>query len=215
MPASLILFDLDGTLVDSAGDIAAALGATLVEAGAPPLPREQVIGFIGDGATKLIERAFPDAAPDRVAELVARFRRHYADHLHVETRAYPGIEPLLRGLSTSIPLAVLTNKPSDLARPLLHALDLDRYFVAIVGDGDGFARKPDPAAGHWLLTKYAVRADAALVVGDGIPDVRFARALGAPVAAVTWGYVGRERLLAEGPRWIVDSPDELVSVALS
>lgn len=211
----MAMFDLDGTLVDSLPDIAAALNRTLEHAGHAPLPAAQIAGYVGDGAARLLQRALPAGTPpETLEELGAHFRAVYARHLHDQTRAYPGLEPVLARLARSMPLAVLTNKPSVLARPLLAGLGLERYFADVVGDGDGFARKPDPAAGHWLLQRHGVDDPRrALVVGDGLPDLRFARALGAPSAAVTWGYVTRDALAAEHPTWIIDTPAALLQIA--
>jgi phosphoglycolate phosphatase len=214
MPFAMAIFDLDGTLVDSLPDIAGALNQTLAEVGLPPLPRAQVALYVGDGATRLVERAL-EGTGRPLADAVARFRKHYAQHLYTETRPYPGIEPLLRHLSSAMPLAVLTNKPAELARPLLAALGLDRYFADVLADGDGFPRKPAPEAGHWLLSRHNVDAEQTLVIGDGLPDIHFARALGAPMAAVTWGYVARELLSPEHPTWMVDEPPQLLPIALS
>jgi phosphoglycolate phosphatase len=212
----LVMFDLDGTLVDSLPDIAAALNHTLRRAGVPALPLAQVAGYVGDGAAKLVERALPaGASPEALAALVGDFRTAYAQRLTAETRPYPGIEPVLRRLAASMPLAVLTNKPSELARPLLEALGLTRHFAHVVGDGDGFPRKPFPDAGRWLMQQHGVAAGRALVVGDGLPDMRFARALGAPAAAVTWGYVARDLLAAEQPRWLIDAPADLLEIVFA
>jgi phosphoglycolate phosphatase len=209
----LVMFDLDGTLVDSLPDIAAALNQTLRHAGIAPLSHAQVAVYVGDGAAKLVQRALPDDTdPAALAELVTLFRADYAQHLCVETRAYPGIEAVLRRLSSSLPLAVLTNKPSDLARPLLAALGLDGFFAHVIGDGDGFARKPDAEAGRWLLRHHGVDAPRALVIGDGLPDIRFAHALGAPATAVTWGYVTPALQAAERPTWSVDAPEQLLTI---
>lgn len=212
----LAIFDLDGTLVDSLPDIAAALNHTLQAAGRAPLPLAQVGAYVGDGAARLVQRALPDGiAAETLAQLVDSFRKRYAQHLCVETRPYPGIEAMLQRLAAVMPLAVLTNKPSDLARPLLQQLGLDRYFAHITGDGDGFARKPAPDAGTWLVQRHGGDAARTLVVGDGLPDMRFARALGARGAAVTWGYVARDLLAAERPTWIIDAPADLLTLASS
>ncbi len=213
---ALAIFDLDGTLIDSLPDIAAALNRTLKHAGHAPLPPAQIASYVGDGAAKLLQRALPDDTSSEILEQLGRyFRAAYAAHLHDETRPYPGLEPVLAAMARAMPLAVITNKPSVLARPLLVGLGLDRYFADIVGDGDGFARKPDPAVGAWLLQRHQVRdPQRVLVVGDGLPDMRFARALGARSAAVTWGYVAREALAAEQPTWLVDKPQELLRLAL-
>ncbi len=212
----LVIFDLDGTVVDSLPDIAAALNRTLRGAGRDPLPLAEVRSYVGDGAAKLVQRALPDGFPaDALERLIAEFRIQYAAGLCVETHPYPGIEAMLQGFAAAAPLAIFTNKPSDLARPLLQQLQLDRYFAHVIGDGDGYARKPAPDAGRWLLERHGGDARRALVVGDGVPDMRFAHALGARAAAVSWGYSARERLAAENPTWTVDRPSELVDIVLA
>jgi phosphoglycolate phosphatase len=180
MTSSLIFFDLDGTLVDSAPDIARALNATMAEIGVPALPVARVVGYVGDGAAKLVERALPDDehAHPEVPDLVERFRRHYAQAVCVETRPYPGIVDLLQRIAASGgKMAVLTNKPGDLARSLLQALSLDRFFTDVVGDGDGWPRKPSPEAARTLLDRHDVPAHSAIMVGDGVPDLRLGRAV--------------------------------------
>jgi phosphoglycolate phosphatase len=218
MSPSLMLFDLDGTLVDSAPDIARALNAAMAEVGASPLPVPEVVTYVGDGATKLVERAMPHPPPGGadVPGLVDSFRRHYAAGICVETRPYPGIVELLRRLADArVRMAVLTNKPGDLARALLRALALDPYFVEVIGDGDGWARKPAPDAARALLARHAVDAGATLMVGDGVPDLRLGRALPCRVAAVSWGYTARAVLAAEAPDWIVDDPAALLGLKLA
>lgn len=215
MPFNLVLFDLDGTLVDSAPDIAVALNTTLGEEGFPTHPLERVLGYIGEGATRLVQRALPPDAAVDLARLVKRFRAHYADHVCVHSRLYPGVTELLAALPAATPLAVWTNKPGDLARPLMAALGIDRYFRDIVGDGDGFPRKPLPEGGQALIARHGATAASTLFVGDGLPDVQAARSLGCPIAGVTWGYVARDVLAAERPDWLVESPDELLAVVRS
>jgi phosphoglycolate phosphatase len=213
MPFNLILFDLDGTLVDSAPDIATALNTTLKEAGFPPHPPERVLAYIGDGATKLVQRALPTvAAVDMDARLVQRFRSHYADHICDQSRLYPGVADLLAHLAPTTPMAIWTNKPGDLARSLISALSISHYFRDIIGDGDGFPRKPAVDAGLALITRHQTIAANTLFVGDGIPDVHAARALGCRIAAATWGYVPRATLAAEQPDWLISSPTDLFDI---
>lgn len=207
----LILFDLDGTLVDSAPDIAWALNETLVEAELPPHAAADVRNMVGDGAAQLVTRAAPAATtPARIAHLVTRFMHHYGEHLAVDTVLYPGISELLEQLpGRGTRAAVLTNKPSHLAQGLLSALGVRDRFEEVIGDGDGYPRKPDPAAAHALIARLHAAPDRVVVVGDGLPDVRMARLIPCPSIAVTWGYVPEASLRAESPTWLAPTPAAL------
>jgi phosphoglycolate phosphatase len=213
MTPKLVLFDLDGTLVDSAPDIAAALNAALAELGQPVQPLPVVTSYVGDGAAKLVERAVGSTAEVDQDALLERFKAQYAANVCVATRPYPGVvEALERFAADGTPLAVVTNKPGDLSRALLGALALDRFFADILGDGDGFPRKPSPEIALHVCARHGISPAEALLVGDGLPDVRLGRAAGCRVAAVTWGYTARELLLAERPDWLVDAPRELLTL---
>ena len=206
----LVVFDLDGTLVDSAPDIAQALGATLAEIGVAPPPLEIVEKLVGDGARALIRRALPPDESDRDLDpLLARFLGHYRAALCVSSRLYPGVVTALASLGQAgIAAAVITNKPGDLARGLLAALGIAERLTAVIGDGDGFPRKPDPSAGRALVARAGTTAARTAVVGDGLPDMGMARALGATAIAAGWGYVPPDRLRAESPDFLARSPEE-------
>lgn len=207
----LVIFDLDGTLVDSAPDIAAAVAVTLREAGVEPPPLGEVKAMVGDGARALIVRALAASGADRDPDLLlARFLVHYADGLCVASRLYEGVADLLARLqAAAIPAAVLTNKPGGLARALLARLGVSAAFTVVLGDGDGFPRKPDPAGARALLEQAAVAPGDAVVVGDGVPDVQLAAAVGARLVAVGWGYVAPDRLRAAGAPVVVSTAPEL------
>ena len=149
MTRPLVLFDLDGTLVDTVPDIARALGEALAEIGVAPPALDVVRGMVGDGARQLIRRARagrPDNPPEEDA-LLARFLASYRAHVCVASRLYPGAREALVALRAGgAALAVVTNKPGDLARALLTTLDAAAELDGIIGDGDGFPRKPDPTA---------------------------------------------------------------------
>ena len=213
-PFDLVIFDLDGTLVDSAPDIAAALNATLADAGIAALPLDIVISFVGDGAAKLLERALA-GAPAGVtpaltsAALLPRFLSHYRDHLCEATRVYPGVTDLLADLGAAgSKLAVLTNKPEPLARDLLHALGIAGHFRAIVGDGACFPRKPDPSAARDIIARTGAVTARTVVVGDGLPDLRMPPGRGDPVSVASARGMGlrpADGLRDEGPRFLARS----------
>ncbi len=213
----LVIFDLDGTLVDTAPDIAGALAAALGPLGVATPPLAVVKEMVGDGARELIRRALTRAGVDGDLDaLHATFLAHYRAHVSDRSAVYPGVMEALAALhAAGIASAVLTNKPGDIARRLLGDLALADRFVATIGDGDGFARKPDPAAALSLIAGARTEPARTAVVGDGLPDVRIARTLGARAIAATWGYVTPDRLAAERPDVLAGTPDEAARAVLA
>jgi phosphoglycolate phosphatase len=185
----LMVFDLDGTLVDSVPDLAAALNRLLASRNLAPFGRPEVAGFVGDGARVLLERAFAARGTTPDAKALADFLDDYGANAAVETEPYPGVrETLDRFAAAGWRMAVCTNKPEAPARTLLDALDLSRYFAAL-GGGDSFpVRKPDP--GHLLATIQAAGATPAqaIMAGDHHNDVLSAAGLGMPSIFAAWGY---------------------------
>lgn len=204
------LFDLDGTLVDSLDDIAAALNHGLAVCGFPLHPRERVRTFIGHGVTRLVARAVaPQVAPPELLEATLRY---YADHVCDHGRPYPGIVALVEALlADGCPLAVLTNKPHALALDVVAKLFRPEAFVTVWGDRAGAPKKPDPAGARALAEQLGVPPSACTLVGDSVVDVRTAKAAGMRAIAVTWGFEDREALVASHPDALVDSVDELAA----
>lgn len=211
--AAAIIFDLDGTLVDSGADIAAAANAARVALGLPALPTAVAVGYVGDGVQRLLERVLAHdlatgsttgevAAPSLAAGL-ARFREHYGRHLLDRTRLYPGIAELVASLRGRR-LFVATNKPRDFSLAILGGLGLDGVFERVVAGDDTPARKPDPAHLAACLTGTGLSASDVVVVGDSPNDVLAARAFGAASIGVTWGLVDRRALAEARPDVLVD-----------
>jgi phosphoglycolate phosphatase len=217
VPFDLVIFDLDGTLVDSVADIARALNSALASANLPTLQLETISRFVGDGAAKLIERASPPSlgSPDQQADLLARFVAAYAANVCIESRLYLGVADLLAALgNASVATAVLTNKPGNLARDLLRALGIADRFAAVIGDGDGFPRKPDPSAAREVIQRTGAEPSRTIVVGDGLPDVRMARAIPCPAIAAGWGYTSARHLQAEHPTFHAPSVQDATRILL-
>jgi phosphoglycolate phosphatase len=205
--------DLDGTLVDSCPDIAAALNEALCDGG-PLLPRfgeDEVRTLIGDGAAELVRRAHAarGRAPD--GDALDRFRASYAGLCLERTAAYPGIRELLERLRAAPRrrVVVITNKPTDFSERVVSGLGLSSFVDAVLGPERVSRRKPHPAHVLEALEPIGVRPGQAVVVGDGPTDVRAGRAAGCATIAVTWGYRPRAELEAESPDALVDSCAEL------
>lgn len=201
----LAIFDLDGTLVDSLDDLHASVNHALRSLGLPLRTREEVHGYIGEGARVLLERAIAPHA-HLLEPALAAWRPHYEEHCLDRTRPYPGIPAALAGAGRV--LAVQTNKPGAMARKILAGLDLLPRFAAVVG-GDEAPRKPDPAGALELMARLGAAPAETLFIGDSRVDVATARAAGVPVIAVTWGLSTRAELATAGATDFADSPAEL------
>jgi phosphoglycolate phosphatase len=210
--AAALIFDLDGTLVDSGLDLALAGNFVRVRFGLPELPVHDVTGFVGDGVARLVERSLTvDGVPpdeERLAEGLAVFRDHYGRHCLDNTRLYPDVLPTL-GHFHRLPLMVATNKPRAFTERILAGLHLEGAFRRVVCGDDVARRKPDPEPLRRCLEGLDVDPAAVAVVGDSPQDVRAARALGAVAVAVAYGLKPAGVLRAEGPDLLLDSFGEL------
>jgi phosphoglycolate phosphatase len=193
LTAPTLVFDLDGTLVDTASDIIATLNAVLAVEGLTPLAPEVAITMVSHGSRVLLESALKangvEAESDRLDNLVAFFIDHYSEHIADHSRAFPGaVTALDRFAAAGWRLAVCTNKFEGLSRQLLGAIGLLDRFAAVTGQDTFGVRKPDPR--HLLETIRVAggRAENAVMVGDSIVDVDTAKAAGVPVIAVAFGY---------------------------
>jgi phosphoglycolate phosphatase len=217
MPLALVVFDLDGTLVDSRRDIADAANALLVSCGAAPIPEERIGGMVGEGAAMLVARAFKASGVERPADALSRYLAFYDERLLNHTRPYEGIAALLEALATRAALAVLTNKPLAATRRILDGLDLARHFPSdAVFGGDGpFARKPDPAALLHLVAHARASAETTVMVGDSAIDWRTARAAGTRLCLARYGFgfdsVPLHELAPEDR--VIEAPFELLSLS--
>lgn len=182
-----ILFDLDGTLVDSLRGIAAALNAGLADAGLPTHPEEIVRGFVGNGSLELARRALPEGADLTPEALEAAFRHHYADTWRDGTDFYPGIPEMLDQLRDR-KLGLLSNKPDPFTQEIARHLFPDGLFDTVLGQSDRFPRKPAPESTLHVLGKWGIPPSEAAFVGDSSIDRNTAEAAGVPFIGVSWGY---------------------------
>jgi phosphoglycolate phosphatase len=212
----LVMFYLDGTLIDSVPDLAEAVDRMLVELGRAPAGVARVRDWVGNGARVLVRRALAGGLDHSAVgeaeteEALARFLDIYADCHHL-TALYPGVHELLEALSTAaVELAVVTNKPERFVAPLLEQVGLGGYFRWIIG-GDTLAQqKPDPAALLQVMRLAGVEATQSLFVGDSRNDVLAARAAAVPCVAVSYGYNHGRPIAEEQPSLVVDNLAELL-----
>ncbi len=185
-----IVFDLDGTLVDSRRDIADAANALLVECGGEALAEDVIGGMVGDGAAALVARAFDRAGLGRPSDALDRFLRIYDTRLLAHTRPYPGVPEALAALASRAPLAVLTNKPLEATRQILDGLGLSRYFepAAVLGGDGPWPRKPNPSGLRHLIARAGAEPPGSVLVGDSLVDWKTAKAAGARICLVRYGF---------------------------
>ena len=194
----VVLFDLDGTLIDTLEDLGDAVNHALERRGFPLHTREEYRRMVGHGIRNLVRKALPDGVRDQipvVEECLADFRSWYSAHIDVHTRPYPGIPALLSDLDAAgICLAVASNKFQEGTEHLIHEFFPDIRFAAILGNREGFPLKPDPQIVEEALRASAMPRDAAIMVGDSPTDMLTAANGGIRSLAVTWGYRTPEEL---------------------
>ena len=212
----LLVFDLDGTLIDSRLDLIQAINATLRHLGRPELPGDLVASYVGDGAPTLVRRALGDADADNEALLqealeyfLAYYRLHKLDH----TTVYEGIPETLAALANSPnglqrQMAVLSNKPVNPSRLIVQALGLGDFFVCVYGGNSFTTKKPDPLGVQTILQETGVAADEALMIGDSSVDVLTGRNAGLWTCGVTYGFAPHS-LEEVPPDVLIENPREL------
>jgi phosphoglycolate phosphatase len=204
-----ILFDLDGTLIDTLDDLADATNRVLAAQGYPPHPVDAYRYFVGDGARRLIERALPETArtPANIDDCLAAFREDYGINWHVKTQPYPGIPALLDGLVVrGIHLGVLSNKPHqnvvDLVSTLLGPWSFDQVF----GQREGVPSKPNPQGALEVARALQVNPAEVVFLGDSGVDMLTAAAAGMYPAGALWGFRAADELLSAGAQVLLPDP---------
>jgi len=214
----LVIFDLDGTLIDSRLDLVHSVNAALRHIQRPELAEHVIASYVGDGAPLLIRRALGGGEVDEalVRKGLEFFLSYYREHKLDHTKVYPGIADALAAIQNSgngVPrkMAVLTNKPVNPSRAIVEALGLGRYFLRVYGGNSFATKKPEPEGARQLLTEAGVRPQQAVMVGDSHVDVETGHNAGLWTVAVTYGFAPHT-LSETSPDVTVDDPQELATV---
>lgn len=214
----LIMFDLDGTLVDSAPDIAIAVNKTLQELALPRVTEDQVRLWVGNGADILIRRALTNGDDQQQVDQALwdkalKILLGYYPYHHQAKYVYKGVVDFLQAMQQqNVKMAVVTNKPIEFVEPLLTELAINQYFQWFVGGGSLPQKKPAPEPLLYVLDKAGVTAEQALFVGDSRNDVRAAQAAKVPCAALSYGYNHGQPIAEENPTWVIDDLNDLLKV---
>jgi phosphoglycolate phosphatase len=188
-----LIFDLDGTLIDSKLDLIHSVNAMLREMNRPQLAAETISAYIGHGAPLLVARALGvGATEEELKGALQFFLGYYEEHKMDNTCAYPGVAETLAQLS-NLPMAVLTNKPARISVRILNSLGLAKYFRAIYGGNSFESKKPDPFGANRILQEFGIAARETLLVGDSEVDIQTARNAGMQAAAVNYGFGVHDR----------------------
>lgn len=212
-PSSLkaIIFDLDGTVLDTVADLAGAVNAALSKNGFPEKSHGEVMSFVGNGTLKLIERALPEEHRDpQTAERVhSDFSEYYSLHFADKTKPYEGIPELLKKLKNAgYRLAVSSNKPDRFTKELIEMF-FPQIFDIVIGSSEVIPRKPDPTGEYSILAKFGISPFEAIHVGDSDTDVKTAHNAGVICLACAWGYRPKEVLMAADADFIVEKVSEM------
>jgi len=203
----LIIFDLDGTLVDTLEDIAHSVNFTLGRLGRPLLHLDTVRQYVGDGLEMLLTRAL-GGHTDLLQEAKGIYKEHQSRNLVVSSRLYPGVKETLEHFR-SLPMTVVTNKTLEFSEPLLEQLGIRPYFGMIIGADSGLPLKPAPDAFRSIMNHLAVPKDRTVVVGDGTTDILAGKAAGITTCSVTYGFRSEEELRRAGPDHVIHAFSEL------
>jgi phosphoglycolate phosphatase len=209
-PIDLMIFDLDGTLIESKWDIALSVNLTLKELGLPVRSQDEIFGFVGDGVKRLLRLSVGEENLERYEEALKVFRGHYLSHCLDCTKFYPGIETALAHF-TAKKKAVATNKSLEYTRKILAGLGA-HHFAYVVGGDNGYGLKPDPGMLIKIMEMLNVSKDRTVLIGDSTNDINAGHSAGIKVCAVGYGMGNRERMAACRPEWFIEKPEDLIDL---
>lgn len=207
----LLIFDLDGTLVDTRQDLTNSVNFVRAQFGRPPLELTDVMSFVGEGLQKLMERTLPTQHAQQLAEAIKIFSDHYREHCLDFSTLYGGALAVLDHFRKK-KMAVISNKPDEFTLAILKGLGVDRYFNIILGGDSQPQLKPSPAPILYILEKLNVQPSRAVIIGDGATDIESGKRAGIHTCAVTYGYRDRKVLAQAEPRFFIEKLIQLKKI---
>jgi phosphoglycolate phosphatase len=208
-----VIFDLDGTLLDTLEDIADAANRVLALKGFPTRPLDVHRAAVGNGARQLMERVLPEADrdPKTIQDCFVAFRKDYGEHWNIKTKPYAGVPEMLNALEKrGLKIAVLSNKPADFTRKCVNGV-LSRWkFDPVIGGEDGIPSKPDPAGALEISKRLKISPSEFIFLGDSGVDMKTANVAGMSSVAALWGFRSREELERDGAKVLIDRPEDLL-----
>jgi len=219
----LLVYDLDGTLIDSREDIANSVNGAFERLGLHPVPTDTIAQFVGSGVEQLISRSlkevnreFPKSESQKnslLKKATKLFRKHYQDHLVDQTRLYPGVEQVLEHFKDQRQ-AVITNKPASFSNEILTHLKVNHFFFRLVGGGDAFPKKPDPASLLDIMNSADVNGTETVLIGDSKIDIDTGRRAGVQTVGVTYGFGTHTEIKEAKPNFILNALVDLIDLKL-
>lgn len=210
-----VLFDLDGTLLDTIEDLTDSMNAALAKLGLPPVTVAQCKYFVGDGAVNFVTRSLPADRQDKqtVEKMCDLYRQEYSRGWAVKTRPYEGIEAMLDGLAAKgLKMAVLSNKPDEFTKLMVTRM-LGRWqFAAVAGERAGVPKKPDPGAAREVARQMGIGPERFLYVGDTNTDMKTANGAGMHAVGALWGFRTAQELLDNGAKVLIKHPTDLLNL---
>jgi len=206
-PIGLLIFDLDGTLVNTLEDITASLNFTLQKMGRPPVPLDRVRQYVGDGIEMLMTRAL-GGRDELLSDAIGVYKVHHSRNLVVRSRLYPSVKETLEHFKV-LPMAVFSNKTLEFVQPLVENLGIARFFRMVLGADAGLPLKPALDAIFHIMRALEVPKEETVMVGDGTTDIEAGRAAGVTTCAVTYGFRTGEELRTAGPDYVIHALSDL------
>jgi len=210
----ILLFDMDGTLIDSRQDLASAVNYALRAVNKSELPLEEIVQYVGDGLKQLLMKAMKSENDGLLTRATKAFNNYYRDHCVDETVLYDGVKEAIEDLSSAAHIAVVTNKPKNFADIIVKKLDLNEHIHLVIGGDSCEEKKPHPAPLLNAIKILGGVADSALMIGDGLQDIDAGRNAGVKTCVARYGYGFRPDVMDRGPTYVIDQFQQLKEIVL-